>query len=66
MSEAIEPLELADELAEIARTTRDPLTGQRLMSLVRRLMEQAGLPPDEAGGGEPPNSWLSEPVCEPA
>ena len=66
MSEAIDPLALADELAEIARTTRDPLTGQRLMSLVRRLMEQAGLPPDEAGGGEPPSSWLSEPVCEPA
>jgi len=66
MSEEIDPLELADELAEIARTTRDSITGERLMSLVRRLMEQAGLPPDEAGGGEPPNSWLSEPVCEPA
>ena len=66
MSEEMDPLRLADELADIARTTRDPVTAQRLMSLVARLMEQAGLPPDEAGGGEPPNPWVCEPVCDPA
>lgn len=62
MSDSPDPVELADELAEIARTTRDPLTGQRLMSVVRRLLGQAGLPSDEAGGGEPPGPpWVSEP-----
>jgi hypothetical protein len=57
-------LDLADELAEIARVTNDPATGRRLMQLVNRLLTAAGLPP-EAGGGETPDHWLSEPVCAP-
>jgi hypothetical protein len=58
---------LAEELAEIARTTRDAVTGARLMHVVDRLLEEAGLPPpDDAGGGETPTGWLSEPVCRPA
>jgi len=65
MTEGIDPLELAEELAEIARATRDPRTGQRLMSVVTRLLERAGLPPAAQGGGEPP-TWLSEPVFEAA
>lgn len=63
----IDVVELAQELAEIARTTSDQDTGRRLMALVSRLLNAAGLPPDNAdGGGEPPSSWTSEPVCSPA
>jgi len=58
-------MELADELAEIARTTNDPATGAQLMRVVNRLLTEVGLPP-EAGGGETPDHWLSEPVCESA
>jgi hypothetical protein len=59
-------LGLADELAEIARTTSDPETGSRLMKIVGRLFVEAGLPgPHEPGGGDPPTGWLSEPVCCP-
>ena len=60
--------QLALEITEIARTTTDPATGQRLMQLVHRLLTRAGLPDDDddAGGGEPPTRWLSEPFCEAA
>ena len=38
---------LAREVAEIASTTTDPNTAQRLMELVERLLREAGLrPPD--------------------
>jgi hypothetical protein len=58
-------LELADELAEIARTTSDAGTGMRLMKIVSRLFVEAGLPRPghEPGGGDPPTGWLCEPVC---
>jgi len=36
--------ELADELAEIARTARDAATGDRLLRVVDRLLREAGLP----------------------
>jgi len=56
-------VELARELAEIARTTIDPDTARLLMEVVDRLLTEAGLPPDGgAGGGEPPTSWISEPA----
>jgi hypothetical protein len=63
----IDLLELADELAEIARRTTDEITGERLMKVVERLLTENGLPSDDNGGGElPPGRLLSEPVCEPA
>ncbi|HEY7581085.1 MAG TPA: hypothetical protein VH855_26115 [Acetobacteraceae bacterium] len=53
--------DLADEMAEIARATTDPETARRLMQLVVRLLEQAGLPPeDDEGGGESPSCWISD------
>ena len=64
LPEETDLVELADELAEIARTTRDPATGQRLMSVVKRLLELAGLPPEDEGGGEPPTPWVSEPAYD--
>jgi hypothetical protein len=52
---------LADKLAEIARATTDPETARRLMQLVIRLLEQAGLPTeDDEGGGEPRPCWASD------
>ncbi len=58
-------LPVADEIAEIARTTRDPETARLLMELVHRLLEEAGLPKDdEPGGGELPNGWISDLVDE--
>jgi hypothetical protein len=65
MRDRIDIVELAGELAEIARTTRDAATGTRLMHVVDRLLGEAGLPP-LVGGGEPPAGWLSEPACCPA
>jgi hypothetical protein len=56
---------LAYEIAEIARTTKDPDTGRQLMELVARLLTEAGLPPGEEGGGQPPSDWLMEPICSP-
>jgi hypothetical protein len=48
-------VELATEIAEIARRTTDPETGLRLMRLVHRLLTEAGLDPepdrDVAGAG---------------
>ncbi len=58
-------LKLADELAEIARTTTDAITGDKLMRLVDWLLTHSGLPDDAAGGGGAPSRWLSEPVCGP-
>lgn len=66
MSDDLDPVELADELASIARSTQDPVTGARLLQVVRRLLTQAGLPADDLGGGGLPSPWVSEPVCEPA
>jgi hypothetical protein len=63
----LDPLELAHELAEIARTTRDSETGTRLLELVKRLLADAGLPDDDdIGGGEPPTHWMCVPDCAPA
>jgi hypothetical protein len=45
MSDRIDVVELAREIAKIASTTTDPETGRLLMELVERLLEQAGLPP---------------------
>jgi hypothetical protein len=55
---------VASEIAEIARTTKDLETGRRLMELVARLLTEAGLSP--GGGGQPPSDWLMEPICSPA
>jgi hypothetical protein len=52
--------DLVDELAEIARTTTDPETGKRLMELIERLLRDAGLPPENGGGGRPPSDWVME------
>jgi len=51
-------IELARELARLASTTTDPVTARRLVEIVERLLTEAGLPPDEHGGGEPPTGWL--------
>jgi len=62
---SIDLLELAEELAEIARKTTDEIAGERLMKLVERLLTESGLPSDDnSGGGMPPGRRLSEPVCE--
>ncbi len=61
MTNKVDPVDLARELAEIARTTTDPETGRRLAELVKRLLAAAGLPPDdEAGGGEVPTEWVHQ------
>jgi hypothetical protein len=44
MSDRIDVVELAHEIAKIASTTTDPDTGRQLMKLVERLLGQAGLP----------------------
>jgi hypothetical protein len=45
MSHVIDLVELAHEIAGIASTTTDPETGRRLLKLVEKLMQAAGLPP---------------------
>ena len=61
MTNKMDPVELARELGEIARTTTDPETGRRLAELVKRLLAAAGLPPDdEPGGGETPTEWVHQ------
>ena len=45
MTDGINVLELARELARIASTTSDLETAQLLMELVERLLVAAGLPP---------------------
>lgn len=47
MNDKTDIVELARELAEIARTTTDQETGRRLVELVERLLGEAGLPPAE-------------------
>ena len=42
MTNKMDPVELARELGEIARTTTDPETGRRLAELVKRLLAAAG------------------------
>jgi len=57
---------LADVLAEIARATRNPEAGRRLIAVVGQLLAQAGLPPAPPGGGDPPGFRLREAACGPA
>ena len=45
MTDKIDVVELAHELARIASTTRDPETGRQLMEVVERILGAAGLPP---------------------
>lgn len=52
-------LDLAREIAETGRTTTDPETGRRLTELARRLLEAAGLPRDDGGGGLPSDQGSS-------
>jgi hypothetical protein len=67
MDDSNDIVELAREIADIARTTTDPETGRFLMELVERLLMEAGLPPDDAeGGGESSSPWVSEPVWDAA
>jgi hypothetical protein len=44
VADQIDVIELARELAEIARTTTDAKTGERLIELINRLLREAGLP----------------------
>jgi hypothetical protein len=61
MTNNLDLVDLAREIAEIARTTTDPETGRLLTELVTTLLEEAGLPPDDdKGGGEPPSHWISD------
>ena len=67
MANNIDIVDLAREIAEIARATRDTDTGEALIGLVRKLLEAADLPPDVFGGGDaPPSFWVSLPECVPA
>lgn len=45
MSDRIDIVELAREIAKIASKTDDAETGRLLMELVERLLKEAGLPP---------------------
>jgi hypothetical protein len=44
-------VDLASEIAEIARSTTDAGTGLRLMQLVHRLLTKAGLDPESDRDG---------------
>jgi hypothetical protein len=63
MDDAMDIVELANELASIATVTTDPATARRSLEIVERLLAEAGLSRDEDGGGEPPTGWLSGPSC---
>ena len=63
MTDTTDIADLAQELAEIARTTKDRETSRRLMQGVERLLTEAGLPPGEEGGGQPPSDWAVESPC---
>ena len=45
MTETIDVVELAHEIAQIASQTSDPETGRQLMEVVERILRAAGLPP---------------------
>jgi hypothetical protein len=47
----LDPIAIADALAEIASRTREPETARQLMELVERLLSGAGLPPEDPAGG---------------
>jgi hypothetical protein len=68
MSDAINPIELARELAAIAGTTTDPETARLLLEIVNRLLSGSGLPSadDEDGGGDLPGGWVPNPQYEAA
>ena len=53
MSHRSDIVDLASEIADIARSTTDAETGVRLMRLVHRLLTEAGLDPepDQDGPG---------------
>jgi hypothetical protein len=48
MANEVDLERLAREVAEIASTTNDPDTAQRLMELVERLLREAGLRPRDS------------------
>jgi hypothetical protein len=50
MSSGSDILDLASEIAEIARMTTDPDTGRCLMRLVHRMLTEAGLEPGSDQG----------------
>ena len=54
MTPQIDRVELASEIADIARTTTDPETARRLLQLADRLLSEAGLPGAGHGGGDLP------------
>ena len=61
MINSIDPVDLANEIAEIASTTNDSEIGRRLVELVKRLLEAAGLPDNDKGGGDGlPSPWFSD------
>src|SRR5690348_17373953 len=47
----LDPIAIADALAEIASRTKEPETARQLMELVERLLSGAGLPPEDPAGG---------------
>ena len=51
MNNSSDMVDLANEIAEIARTTTDADTGHRLMRLVHRLLTEAGLDPEPGQDG---------------
>ena len=60
MTPTIDLVELAGEMAEIARTTTDADAAVKLLRLVERLLTEVGLPDsdaDEGGGEPPPGDW---------
>lgn len=58
-------LKLADELAEIARTTTDAITGDKLMRLVDWLLTHSGLPDDAAAAAAHPAAGSRSPFADP-
>ena len=46
----LDPIVIADALAEIASRTREPETARRLLELVEHLLTGAGLPPEDPAG----------------
>jgi hypothetical protein len=51
MSHRSDIVDLASEIADIARSTTDAETGLRLMRLVHRLLTEAGLDPEPGQDG---------------